>query len=89
MLLRFLPHMVRLPSMQAAATLRRPSLSATSLDEARRPAKLSRHDYSDFVFVTFFATGEQGDNGHTCAANQVSRWCMHTQCMIYQPSRRS
>jgi hypothetical protein len=54
-------------SVQTAASLRLTSLSATSLEEAR-PAKIRRRDFSDFAFVTFFATGAQGDNGHTCAA---------------------
>ncbi len=50
-----------------ASKLRRASVSASSLEE-QRPQKASRRDYSDFAFVTFFATGAMGDNGHTCGA---------------------
>ena len=48
-----------------ASKLRRASVSASSLEE-QRPQKASRRNYSDFAFVTFFATGAKGDNGHTC-----------------------
>ena len=58
-------------STKTAALLRRTSLSATSLEDAR-PAKVSRRDYSDFAFVTFFAAGDQGDSGHTCATSRCT-----------------